>query len=139
MMKTDTILEFLGLKDVDESTVNLDDEVEKLLLAEIEEVLAEMAAEHADTEKYKKLVENFNTLTKSYNEFKRGQAETVKANADLERNRQDQVLKICDTGIKVLGIGLSAGLTWFYFCVEQGRPTPVRYINKCQDLLTRVR
>lgn len=138
MMETDTILEFFGLKEIDDDCQEELD-VEDIFLAEIEEVLAEMASEHADTDKYKALVNNLETLTEGYNEFKRGQAETIKANAELERNRKDRWLKICDTSIKVLGISLSVGMTLFYFGVEQERPTPIRFINKCQDLLTKVR
>ena len=138
MMKTDTILEFFGLqKPKEDAEEKLD--VEDIFLAEIEEVLAEMAAEHGDTEKYRKLVENLNTLTEGYNEFKRGQAETIKATADLERNKKELWLRVGDISIKVLGIGLSVGLTALMFGIEQGRPIPVRYVNKCQDLLTKVR
>jgi hypothetical protein len=135
MMKTDTILEFFGLKEIESKK---EPDVDDIFKAEIEEVLAEMAVVHADTDQYTKLVDNLHTLTEGYNEFKRAQAEIIKASAELERNKKDRWLKICDTSVKVTGIVLSAGLTAFYFGVEQGRPTPVRYINKCQDFLTKM-
>ena len=138
MMQTDFFLEFFGLKEIEDEAIE-DPSTEDILLAEMEELLAEMATEHGDTERYKALVQNFQTLAEGYNEFKRGQAETLKVDAEIERTRRDRWLKICDTAVKVIGISFSVGLTLFYFGVEQERPTPLRFINKCQDLLTRTR
>lgn len=138
MMETDFFQEFFGLKEIEEEPEE-DISTEDIMLAEMEELLAEMATEHGDTEKYKNLVQNFETLCEGYNEFKRGQAETLKVDAEIERTRHDRWLRILDTAVKIVGISFSVGLTLFYFGVEQERPTPLRFINKCQDLLTRTR
>lgn len=138
MMQTDFFLEFFGLKEIEDEVVE-EPNTEDIMLAEMEELLVEMSAEHGDTDKYKALAQNFQTLAEGYNEFKRGQAETLKVDAEIERTRHDRWLKICDTAIKALGISLSVGMTLFYFGVEQERPVPLRFINKCQDLLTRTR
>lgn len=133
MMKTDTILEFFGILDPEEKK---EPNNRDLFEAEISEVIAEMSVHHADSKEYKEAVDNLKTLTESFHAYERAKAEKNKVSVEYENVKKQKRLKMLDTITRCLGISLAAGMTIFWFMVEQERPTPMRISRAVQDFLT---
>lgn len=134
-MKTNIVREFFGLDPIETEVQEPD--LDSLYRAEIQEVLMEMAAEHSDTKAYGEMVDHLDSLTSGYENFKKAEAEAMKADATIKNEQKMLLLNAANVGVKVLGIAGSIYLTKFFFGLEQGRPVPVRYVNKIQDFLTR--
>lgn len=133
-MKTDTILEFFGVLDPQEVKKGPDNR--ELFEAEISEVIAEISAHHADSNEYTKAVENLKTLTEAYQMYEHAKAEKHNVSVEYATAKKQERLKMLDTATRCLGISLAAGMTLFWFMVEQERPTPIRLTRMVQDFLT---
>ena len=139
MMKTETILSFIGLIDEDETT---EEEVSKpdnreLFEAEMTEIFKELAVQHSDSQEFTKSVQNLETLTDAFNNYERAISERNHNEVECEKLRKERWIKVMDVAPRCVGIVASFGLTGLMFLVEQQHPVANRLVNKANDFLTR--
>lgn len=138
MMKTETILNFLGLED--ETT----DEAEKsdpsnrdLFEAEITEIFKELSVQHSDAPEFNKSVQALENLTSALQNYERAMAERERNAVEVEKLKKERWLKVLDVAPRCVGIFASGALTGLWFLIEQNHPVAIKLVNKTNDFLTR--
>ena len=138
MMKTNKILEFLGMTDEeleDESGEEIDNR--QLFEAEIAEIMSEMAVVHSDTKEFASSAQSLKTVTEAYRYYEQAVTEKEKVISEKHENDRQWKIKLIDIAPRIVGLACSAGLTALWFMVEQQHPTANRLVNKTNDLLVR--
>lgn len=137
-MKTETILNFLGL--TDETTEKVDSQTldnRALFEAEITEIMKELSVQHSDTAEFRASVQALETLTNALNNYERAMTERERNVVEVEKLKKDRWLKVIDVAPRCIGIAASGSLTALWFLIEQGHPVANRLVNKTNDFLTR--
>lgn len=140
MMKTETILSFIGLTDEDETTKDegvSEPNNRELFEAEMTEIFRELAVQHSDTQEFSNSVKNLETLTNAYNNYERAMSERNRNDVECEKLRKERWIKVWDVAPRCVGLVASFGLTGLMFLVEQQHPVANRLVNKANDFLTR--
>ncbi len=136
MLKTEKILECIGLGDTEEESKKEPDN-RALFEAEITEIFREMAVQHSDSQEFTKSAENLKTVTEAYNAYERAVTEKDKTEAEYQKIVKERWFKILDIAPRCVGIAASGALTAIVFLVEQEHPVSTRMINRANDFLIR--
>ena len=129
----DVFLQYFGFEENVEHTPTTDE----LFDAEIREVLSELSTSHADTKEYQEAVRNFKDLTDAYQNWQRGNAEIVKANA-MEQDGRRRVRDSLVSNLlpKLASMCVFGATTIFWICLERERPLPMKLVQEANALLT---
>lgn len=138
MLKTETILNFIGLTETDEETKEKSSpDNRELFEAEITEIFKELSVQHSDSPEFIKSVQALETLTSALNNYERAMAERERNAVEIEKLKKERWLKVLDVAPRAVGIAASGSLTALWFLIEQGHPVANRLVNKTNDFLTR--
>lgn len=139
MMKTETILDFIGLntETTEEEEKPLEPTTRDLFEAEMQEIFKELAVQHSDSAEFTKSAQNLETLTTAFNNYERAVAERERNAVECEKLKKERWIKVLDVAPRCVGIAASGSLTALMFLVEQQHPVANRLVNKANDFLTR--